>query len=102
MTKLVISSMDLPWEWGLYLGQYECAGEHLGAPYYRQTGDGRIPLYLYRDAQPRPRGELEMSLDQLRMVTVPSTIPPPPGTLRPSLGGSILMMISTMMTPAWC
>ena len=34
--------------WGHFLGQYECAGEHNGAPYYKQTGGSR---YLYRDAQ---------------------------------------------------
>ena len=47
--------------WGHYLGQYECAGEHLGAPYYRQTGDGdNYPGYLYRDAQTAWRAGWEL------------------------------------------
>ena len=49
MTKLVISSTGEAAErWGHYLGQYEIAGEHHGAPYYKQTGGLG---YLYRDAQ---------------------------------------------------
>ena len=60
MTKLVISSTGEAAErWGHYLGQYECAGEHNGAPYYRQTGDG-YPLYLYRDPQTAWRAGLEL------------------------------------------
>ena len=50
MTKLVISSTgEAALKCGGSLGQYECAGEHLGAPYYRQTCEDRID-YLYRDA----------------------------------------------------
>ena len=53
MTKLVISSTGEAAErWGHNLGQYECAGEHLGAPYYRQCDDYAYRYrYLYRDAQ---------------------------------------------------
>ena len=58
MTKLVISSTEVG---GGYLGQYECAGEHNGAPYYRQTGDNdEVPLYLYRDPQTAWRAGLEL------------------------------------------
>ena len=55
--RLVISSTG---RWGGYLGQYEIAGEHHGAPYYRQTGDDDYPGYLYRDAQTAWRAGWEL------------------------------------------
>ena len=58
MTKLVISSTGEAAErWGHYLGQYEIAGEHHGAPYYKQTGGLG---YLYRDAQTAWRAGLKL------------------------------------------
>ena len=94
MTKLVISSTGEAAKWsGGYLGQYECAGEHHGAPYYRQTGDDdNYPHYLYRDAQTAWRAGVELGSTEdgdCGLYHPPTTGDTPPqsgGTRRGEIG----------------
>ena len=78
MTKLVISSTgEAAEKWGEYLGQYECAGEHHGAPYYKQTDDGSIG-YLYRDAHTAWRAGPELGSTGYFVLYHPPTGDTPP------------------------
>ena len=91
--RLVISSTgEAAEKCGWWLGQYEIAGEHRGAPYYRQTGDN-YHRYLYRDAQTAWRAgpELGSTKDYKRFLYHPPTTgdtPPQSGwQYRPTLNG---------------
>ena len=100
MTKLVISSTGEAAErWGHYLGQYEIAGEHHGAPYYKQTGGLG---YLYRDAQTAWRAGRELGSTGSGVLYHPPTTgdtPPQSGWQYRYYGGQYRDAPTLVLTP---